>query len=395
MFNKFIRYFIYFTFIPFWWLQSLLPRNSKVWIFGAWYGEKYTDNAKFLFEYTNGNSSKVKCIWLTKNHNLIESIRNKGYECFHANSVKGIYWSLRAGCVIFSSGKVDINPFFINGAKLINTWHGVPMKKIGLDDKLGLNKNKNKFLNLFFPFVWEYDLTSVVSTADLFIDILSSAFNIPATKIICSGYPRNDAFFSQEENRIILNINQKFNNPIKVIYLPTFREADKRFEPFKSYDFIDSKWKKFLDNTNAVLISKGHFIDKYVGNNSFSERVIHLTDNNTDDLNDLLKGVDILITDYSGVYFDFLITQKPIIFAPFDFTDYISKSRELYFDYQELICGPVAMNWNEVMNSIEELLTNDIYKHQRFLMNQKFNKYHDSNNSARLFGEICKLTNVD
>ena len=48
---KLLKYIIYTFFIPFWWLQLLIPRNKNLWVFGAWFGEKYSDNAKVLFEY--------------------------------------------------------------------------------------------------------------------------------------------------------------------------------------------------------------------------------------------------------------------------------------------------------------------------------------------------------
>ena len=53
----------------------------------------------------------------------------------------------------------------------------------------------------------------------------------------------------------------------------------------------------------------------------------------------LLKLIDVLITDYSSIYFDFMLTNKPIIFFPYDLEEYLMKSREMYFDYEEFTPG--------------------------------------------------------
>ena len=365
----------------------LIPRSERLWIFGAWFGDKYSDNTKALFEYIHYHQKDFTVIWLTKNQEIKVRLNNEGKKCELIWSLKGVLLSLKAGYVVYSSGVRDINPYFINGAKIFNTWHGAPMKKIGYDDKYNNNSINTRIIPALYPFLKD-NLSGIVSTSDAFNSILCSAFKVSPEIILCSGYPRNDILYSLDLHPLVSDWNSRFHNPVKVLYLPTFRSHSDEFKPFLQYNFDENNWDKFLIEHNIILISKGHFIDKEVGFSSESPRIIHLSDNNIDDVNWLLKDADILITDYSGAYFDFLLTGKPIIFAHFDYEDYVSKNRELYFNLEEIICGPVVRNWVEVQSSILNLLDGDEYK---MIRNEKclvYNKYQDSRSSERLFQMI-------
>ena len=379
---KLFKYIIYTLFIPFWWLQLLIPRNKNLWIFGAWFGEKYSDNAKVLFEYVKTNNPEIKAFWLTSDKIIQESTENSVL----INSFAGIYYSLRAGKVIYSSGNADVNQFFINGAIVIQTWHGAPMKKIGLDDKFVHNSKKNFILKFFYPFIYKYNQDAVVSTAEIFNDKLCSAFDIKPNQIFLTGYPRNDVFFSRKKHHLTKQWDKQFENPQKIIYLPTFRGHKKEFSPFDEFNFIEDEWEKYLESTNTILVSKGHFVGKSVSNKMSIRRVINLSDDMIDDLNPLLKDIDVLITDYSGAYFDFLLTKKPIILAPFDIEEYLSESRELYFDYYDIDCQK-CYNWGEILSTLKNgnipLSTN--------LNVQKYNSFVDGDSSLRLVKEILKL----
>lgn len=121
------KYILYTLWIPFWHLQRIIPRNKKLWIFGAWYGKKYSDNSRALFEFILEHDPSVNIIWLTKDVDIRNRIRLDGNKSELITSLKGIIYSLRAGVVCFSSGINDVNNFFINGAKIINLWHGSPL----------------------------------------------------------------------------------------------------------------------------------------------------------------------------------------------------------------------------------------------------------------------------
>lgn len=389
MIQKLLKYLSLLLFNPIWYLQLLIPRNKKIWIFGAWYGEKYSDNAKALFEYVMIHDSSIKAIWLTRNNTIKNKLKYEGKKCYSINSFQAIKYSLIADKIIFSSGKRDINKFFINGAKIIQLWHGAPMKKIGLDDKYHNNKFLNIFLKLFFPFIYEYNYSFIISTATVFNSKLSSAFDTKQDNILLTGYPRNDIFFESDfKHPIVLKWKKIYNNPNIILYLPTFRDFNRNINFFDDYSFNYERFNDFLIRTNSIFVTKGHYVNNEFSFKSGYDRVINLQDTQVQEINPILKSVDILLTDYSGAYFDFLLTEKPIIFTAFDLEEYISNSRELYFNYNEVIAGPIANNWIEVEKLLESLMNNDKFVKIRKAKNEFFNAFRDNNSSERVYHAI-------
>ena len=372
---KYLRYFFFLLWHPFWWTQLLIPRNKSIWVFGAWYGTEYSDNSRALFEYITKFHPEIKTYWLTRNKEVLKKVNNS----FAFYSLKGIIISLRCGFAIISSGRSDINPYFINGAKVIQLWHGSPMKKIGFDDSYHNSKFVNFVFRYFFPFLYNYNPFAVVSTGEKFNSFLSSAFN--CKRILLSGYPRNDILFGNGIDSRIKEINRIYNNPLKIAYLPTFRDHDKNFNAFEKYLFQEDEWNKYLEMSNSVLITNNHYAaedSKY--KKSSIKRIINFKRVSDQNLNLILKDIDILITDYSGVYFDFLLLNKPIILAAFDLTEYQQKSRELYFDYDQDIKGLKCSNWEEILVSLKQNQFDSF--DEEYI--KKYNTYLDGNNSKRL-----------
>ena len=238
-----------------------------------------------------------------------------------------------------------------------------------------------------FPFVWDYNFSACVSTADIFNPFIESAFNLSSSQIFTTGYPRNDVFFCNDNSSsLIKEWNVKFNSPQKIIYLPTFRDHDPKCDLLFKYGFDLDKWQKLLINRNSILIMKPHFASSMINMTKDDfDRIIVLEDDGFLDLNLLLKDIDILITDYSGAYFDFNLLNKPIILAPFDFNDYISKSRELYFNYSDFPNSKVN-TWEELYSLIDECK----FKKGE-IIGERYNKYYDGNSSERLFNAINRL----
>jgi CDP-glycerol glycerophosphotransferase (TagB/SpsB family) len=148
------------------------------------------------------------------------------------------------------------------------------------------------------------------------------------------------------------------------------------------YSFDPESMSRFLMKHNLVLVIKPHFIElnEVLDNLKGFDRIKVYQEA---DPYPLLKYTDILITDYSSVIFDFLVTDKPIIFTPFDMEYYIKNINDFYFDYREISAGPQCKDWLEVQKNIVKILGDDPYTNQRRLLNSKFNKF-SSHHSERL-----------
>ena len=123
---------------------------------------------------------------------------------------------------------------------------------------------------------------------------------------------------------------------------------------------------------------------------------IKLLDNyEIDDINRILHHVDLLITDYSSVFYDYLVLDRPIIFAPFDLDEYQKIDRELYEDYTNATPGPICRNWNEIQIQLEEYLSNrDSYQAEREQIFNQYFKYSDNHNSERIVDAITNYINI-
>lgn len=392
---KLFKLIISILFMPLWHLQLLFSRNKKLWIFGAWFGQKNSDNAFAIYEYLLENRKDLHPVWITRSKIVYNKLIGEKKPVVMCNSLKGIWLNLRAGVVFINNGQTDVNQYFINGAKQIWVWHGMPMKKILNDQRAFVNsdsvlKLKRIIRTTFFPYL-NFKVDYVLNCSDFFTPFMISAFGIESDKLLTLGYPRNDVFFTNKKERILSIIDNTFQNPRKILYMPTFRVADindKSFSPFASFGFSVNEFNKFLDENNYVFLHKGHNQDGDLSSrNKLGERFISIDDTNCDNIYTLLKDIDVLITDYSSVYFDFLLLNKPIILAPFDFENYISNSRPLYFDYYKELPHKKAHNWNEVLDLLQDVIEFTCSEKET----AKFHAFQDGKSTERLVNHISNL----
>jgi CDP-glycerol glycerophosphotransferase len=110
------------------------------------------------------------------------------------------------------------------------------------------------------------------------------------------------------------------------------------------------------------------------------------------DLYSRVGTFDALITDFSGVYFDFLITGKPIVMAPFDIERYLERDRELYYDYDDICPDAPCRTWEEVFARLAELRASGGAPSERYsVLQRRFHRYLDACSSARVVAEIRRL----
>jgi CDP-glycerol glycerophosphotransferase (TagB/SpsB family) len=385
--TKALQYLGLLLFLPFWWAQWLLPLKKNLWIFGAWNGHRFSDNSRYLYEYVVQNHPEIDAVWLTRESHRLAEIRKSGGKAYQMNSLSGILSALFAQVVLVSSGKKDVNHYLINGATLVHLWHGNPLKKIGMDDKYSaVNSFQYRYLRRYlFPMTYEFNYDYIISNAPVFSGIMASSYRIPIERVLETGCPRNDVFFREKEDVFNSNLRKTFKGCRLLYYLPTFRSLTESRSLFTLDDYDRDILEAFLERENMIFVSKGHYVDNnlYDEGGTSNSRVFHLSDDQVSDINYMLKDADLLITDYSSAYFDFLLTERPIIFAAFDLEEYLSNSRELYFDYDEAIAGPIAENWSQLFRWLQDIWDNTTFLERIRLKNKLFNKYHDTRNSER------------
>lgn len=378
-------------FLPFWHLEKLLKRDSNLWLFGSMNSDTDSDNGYTFFEYVNRHYKDVKTVWVTQQPSVYQRMRAAGYENVEmSNTCRGKRACLRAGICFISIGPTETNKRYINGIRQIVLWHSMPIKQIANDYESCLTKKmskKEQFLRKLerrcMPYLYNLNAECVFVTSEFFKPYFASAFSLSPEKAIPLGQPKNDAFFYDTTENLISQLNEEFDKPLKIIYMPTFRDnlrnSGRQFNPFGGFGFDAERFVEMLEKKNAIFLYKCHNHDGVVNVASLSNRFILLTPEKYNDPYTLLKDVDILMTDYSSVYFDFLLTKKPIILAPFDLEEY-QAMRPFYYDYLENIEGCVVNNWDEFISAIEE--------HKYFTPSEevcrKFNKFQDGKSCERV-----------
>lgn len=391
------RLILSFLFIPIYHLCGIFPRRKNLWIFSSWMGKRYNDSSRIFFEYVNKNCPKINAVWLSRDKKIVNKLKNQGFKAEKANSIKSIWLTVRAE-KIFSTSADEFFLGFTKGCDFIELWHGMPLKKIGYDDKVSKgNESFGHKIGLLLNkkcFPWRSFITlknmRTLASADFFVPFLQSAFNLPPEKIISCGLPRTDALFFHHKENLLEKIKSDFPKSKIILYMPTFRTgvwSKKPFNPFdKKYGFEVAEFSEVLEKQNLVFLYKPHFIDLELGQKEdLSERFIFINDESYDEQYNFVGQVDILVTDYSSIYFDFIATKKPVILLPFDLEEYKATSRAHYFDYSEME-GAKATNWQEFYKIIEEKSYSSVSEETK----KKFAKYVDGKSCERLWKEITK-----
>lgn len=403
------------------WISARVSLDNRIWIFGAWFGGTYNDNSMYLFEYVNKHYPSVTAVWLSRNLKVVYQIRKKGYKAYYFYDPIGIWYALKSGVAIFCVGyTADLPGFCIsNSKKLVQLWHGIGTKKIGV-----MNTKQKDTNQKIYPYIQNFYLTKIVlrlarilfnSTAtkinhliyklELFQNysyfptlspsikkMAVESFNLPKEKVIITGSPRNDGIFDKK-----LKVTGKISKIIEDVhkqggfigfYMPTHRQEGGE-EMLKTINDNLKSFQKILEENNIYLLVKLHQFHQFESSSQQYKNIIYVSNKDlNDDIYPFLPKTDFLITDYSTVYIDYLLTDKPIIFLNYDIKKYVALDRELYFSYEKVTPGPKVSSWIRLISELHKQLHKDTYKKQREKMRRFFHTYPDGNSSKRIAEKI-------
>lgn len=337
--RHFLAYLIYLV-------SFLFPRSSRTIVYG---GAKdcFIDNTKYCFIYANKHMPLYKHIWLTKRRDVKEYLSSLGYTSCMSNSILGIYIALRSRHYIFDSQIGDFAYNFLSGgAVTCNLWHGIPLKKIGFDNVISENSayGRNRFERLLNRKSVSPDY--LLCPSDDLRQIFLSAFKVSSDSIVVGGYYRNlpfymsqdelDAFIQESGERELIALQKLIlqgHFERVVIYMPTFRDADPDFllKAVPDFDRLNS----VCQTQGILLLFKMHRATKVSTNFSSYSNLVWV--DSKIDIYPILPYTHMLVTDYSSIFFDYALLNKPVLFYSFDLDCYQTKSRELYFKFDNIV----------------------------------------------------------
>jgi len=291
-------------------------------------------------------------------------------------------------------------PVCIKRRMEINTWHSPLFKSIGVMENPSSKIKKQTS--------WS-KVDIILSYSKLYSSLMNACIITNPYKYRITGAPRNDYLFNSNGRS---NLNKIFENKLGdrkvILFLPTFRLGYSRSQGSKKLTnifgfnlFNEQGFANFLRKNNIVFVYKLHpneepYFQEYVTPTNH-DVFLNLDSKSLEkfqfDLYEILNGVDILITDYSGVYIDYLLLDRPIIFTPVDL-DYYSKDRDfLYGPYNDWTPGPKVIQQGDLEVKVLELLENKgkEYRSSRSFIKKAMHQHFDGNSCSRSSAVINSL----
>lgn len=328
------------------------PKKNLI-VFESFFGRNYSDNPKGLYEYMRKNYPNYKYVW-NVNPEYVDYFKQNHIPYVQRLTLRGARVTGRAKYWIMNTRL----PLWMNkpqGTKVIQTWHGTPLKTIGRDVELVTMPNKTT--DEYHADIvqdssrWDYCL----APNDYSSEIFKRAFRLRNEQMINSGYPRNDVLANHDDARIS-SLKHKLGiseDKKVVLYAPTWRDNEYLHADFYTAKLhLDLAKMKAEFGDDMVLLIRTHYLissQLHLENDSFA---IDVSD--YEDISDLYLVSDILITDYSSVFFDYANLKRPIIFYAYDLAEYGGEIRGFYFDYHKEAPGKIIENEPDLYTELHQ-----------------------------------------
>jgi len=363
-------------------LARVFPRDHRLILFGADYNT-FTDNTAYQYLAMPATDPEARSVWVTSSKQLAVTLEQDGLDVVLRTSLKGIWSALRAGTYVYGSYVSDINGWFYEGARLINLWHGIPLKRIEHDIHLGplasIYGERNSRRGQFYSLVLaeRRQKPDILLSSSRFVSekCLQSAFQLASGQILEVGLPRNDHLMHQRQPSLLRYTPSRdlwaslAGAATLIGFFPTWRDSQRAEVTVAETLEVLRKWAV---SRGGTVLYKPH--DNSSQQAHDKEGVLQLR--RGDDLTAFLGLCHILVTDYSSVAFDFLLLNRPIIYYTPDYHSYAA-TRGFYFDREEGMPGPIAENLLELREAIGQIDELDsMYKPKRERLRGKiWNEY--------------------
>lgn len=369
--RAFWQIFLYIVTLPLFFIGYLIPQNPEIWVFANIYGFK--DNARYLFEYVLECHPEITPIWLTSSDiNCASAGRS-----YSRMSLVGLWFQYRAGIAFVSTGFGDLTRCTLAGTKIVQLWHGIPIKRILLDSPESIPFGKRSgvihdlSLEIFRRSLRRYAI--VIASSKTVQCRLKTAFGLPGEQVAITGYPRHDILF--ENSKKVMK---------RILYAPTWRgdihDAFTVVHAVCNPEFI-SRLKKM----GYELWVSIHPLNRELTlrlDDAILDAIKFIED---EDINIILAHSEILITDYSSIALDFAMLNRKVIYYVPDAHEYLD-SRGVYEEFETLLLEKGITDANDILTHI---LDEDNMSDSAF--SELFFQYHDSDARERIVGLTKKL----
>lgn len=394
-------------------IHAVFPVRRKHWVFASDYGNLYREGSKYLFEFMNKNHPEVKCTYIVKNPKTLQEIRKKGYKAALNASLKGMLAIAQAEAIFTTQWVNDLDFAYVKkGRRFYYLNHGQSLKKqmkaLSDDYKQKIQKKSSgpggKSLKKYSP-QWIFcntiyrvagqphshgidDVEFVSANSEFFLPFFKKSYGEEMTVKIL-GMPRNDALFHHEEmkkERWLEGLDGRFI----ITYMPTHRlygVGELTPVPFAN----NARYQEWMRDNHVVLLMKQHPNMKAKDSAPVYCDVIRDISDSGLDPQVVIYHTDVLISDYSSVWLDYLLLRRPLITYLYD--DFEKNDAGLNIDIRRDTPGHLCYTEEELFNTIQKIYAD--YEEMKPTWSQiaKFYKDPDGNSCQRYYDEIAKELN--
>lgn len=345
--------------LPIFFLAGFIPRSKRLWVFGAWHGKRYADNARFLFENVSDTVEDVNAVWISKNPDVVATIRAHGRTAYSIRTFRGAWIAARASAYFVTHGRGDISGVCSNGAWVAHLTHGTPIKRI-INDKVStrfgaLTDIFDRTIRVLLP---SYRPPSDILVASEFAKSrFRTAYGVSEERVIPTGYARWVPLHKPGVATSVRDLARRVEGASTVIlYAPTQRRAGRHGLGISEIGGFE-QLTEWLEHSDSLLLVRPHISltleDEADVLARGRGRILLVPSAEYSDVNEVMQVADVIVSDYSSVVFDFAVLKRPIIMLAHDLEDYKANDVGVYGDYERDFDGMIAKSWVEVIRLVQ------------------------------------------
>lgn len=387
-------------------MVRIFPLKKNKAMFMSNMGRNYSGNPRAVFEKMceDPRFFKTKKIWAF-NGDFFKNVKNQGKvllpggcRIVRYGGIRYYFHMATSGLWIFDTRQ---EPYLIKrkGSIYFQTWHGTPLKKLGLDiERMNMAGENRKITGYKTSVIeesakWDY----LLAQNDFCEELFPKCFGFKG-KVVKAGYPRNDRLAAaKKEDDTDVGKRKKI-----LLYAPTWRDNEYLGNGFYKFpsclDFL--KLQRELSDDFCIIV-KPHYLVKIrkddIPENCIKSGFIKICGNETD-IRKLYLRADGLITDYSSVFFDYSVLERPVFFFCYDLETYRDELRGFYLDFEKIVPGPISKTEEELIKDIKDVFGNNgkdspsfkAFKKKIESFKEWFNTYDDGHASERVLDVLAE-----
>ncbi|MDZ5472340.1 CDP-glycerol glycerophosphotransferase family protein [Bacillus sp. 31A1R] len=348
-----------------------LPSRKTIVVFESFLGKQFSDNPRAIFEYLRENSYPYKLYW-SIDKRYVNNFKDKNLNCIPRFSLKWLFIMPRARYWVTNSRM----PLWIPKPKktvYFQTWHGTPLKRLAADMEEvyipGTTAENYKKNFIKEAKNWDY----LISPNAYSTEIFRRAFQFEKD-VLETGYPRNDFIYNYNKKETIDRLLEQYRIPSNkkvILYAPTWRDnqfyakGKYRFDIQLDLDLLKEK----LGEDYVILFRLHYLVSENLDLTPYEGFAYDFS--NYEDIRELYLLSDILITDYSSVFFDYGNLKRPMIFYVYDIDHYRDNLRGFYFDFEQEAPGPLVRSTEEIIQAIKR------FEEDGFMVSKQFDSFYN------------------